>query len=138
MAVVVVIGLAAGWLFYWSPRARSVRTFDNIEENVRKVIAASELQTWATNLLAQYPESTNLWVSQLGTNFPTQLRKISPRLLHEIKINHFTDEEGPNLDFVSLDWGGGTLGHAGFHIGSTNFVYPGRKWKDGVYFIPAH
>lgn len=137
--VVGVVGLLVGWIFYWSPRARSVRTFDRLEESVKKVITPSELQTWATNLLAQYPDDTNLWVSQLGTNFPSRLRKISPRLGPQIYVTHWTDEESNRQDFVTLDWGGGILGHSGFKIGSTNYdILSGHKWKEGVYFIPAH
>jgi hypothetical protein len=43
------------------------------------------------------------------------------------------------MSFVVLDWGGGILGHAGFKVGSTNFISGfDHQWQEGVYFYPPH
>lgn len=135
----VVISVSISWFFWLSPRARSVRQFDDLENNAKKMITASELQTWATNLLAQHPTSTNFPVAEPGINFPTQLRNLSPRLFQGITISQADALEEGGTPFVALDWGGGVLGHSGFLVGPTNFFWgAGREWQKGVYFIPAH
>jgi hypothetical protein len=114
--------------------------FDHLEQNARKVITGSELQTWATNLLARYPMETNLSISALGTNFPQRLRGIaSPRLGPDVFIHvhdtNYPSSYVPNESYVQLVWGSGFLGGAGFVVGSTNFILGfGHQWQPGVYF----
>jgi hypothetical protein len=116
-----------------------VRTFDHLEESVKQVITASELQAWAINLLIQYPTDNHLTPAELGTNFPSQLLNISPRLNPNISILHSQDDKSNDTSCVYLDWGGGILGHAGFVVGSTNFIiYSEHEWQKGVYFYPPH
>lgn len=134
---VVVLMLFAGFAFYLYAGCKPVRQFDHLEENARKVITASELQTWATNLLASYP-ATNDWFilrpAQLGTNFPAQLLGLAPRLGPCVAV-YFLDDRPRSL---RVWWGSGFLGSTGFEIGSTNFVGDGHKWQDGVYFFSRH
>jgi hypothetical protein len=106
-----------------------------LERNARKVITASELQAWATNLLAQYPTHTTLSLSELGTNFPQQLRYLAPKLGPTVVIFEGADSNSPS--WVFMRWGSGFLGSHGFEVGPTNFVSnrPGRAWQPGVYFF---
>lgn len=110
---------------------RPVWQYDHLEQNASKVITGDELQAWATNLLARYPMETNLYPSQLGTNFPQQLRRLAPRLGPDIAIH--VDDETNMQPFVQLTWGSGMLGASGFYVGSTNFVYCG--WTDVTNYV---
>jgi len=144
IVIATLVFLCLVW--YWvSPTRRSVRTFDHLEDSVKAVITASELQAWATNLLAKYPTDasiTNATVispAKLGTNFPAQLLGISPVLGPGVTILHSQDDESNDTSCVIIDWGGGMLGHAGFMVGSTNFsIVSDHKWQEGVYFYPPH
>jgi hypothetical protein len=109
--------------------------FDHMEQNARKMITGAELQTWATDLLAHYPSNTTLRVSELGTNFPQQLRRLAPKLGPGISIVERFDTNSPA--WVRLYWGSGFLGASGFEIGPTNFAGfdpKGHAWQPGVYF----
>jgi hypothetical protein len=131
--VVAAIILLAGMFL---PSCRVIRQFDHLERSARKTITASELQTWAINLLAKYPSNTttSVWPSELGTNFPNKLLK-----LYHVPPNIFIF--GPTADWpvphLSITWGGGFIGHTGFEVGPTNF--PGWRgtntWAPGVYFF---
>src|SRR3954447_6900355 len=74
LRVIVAIGVLATlyFIFIW-PTQRLFRSFDNLERNAMRVITGTQLQTWATGLLATSPTNPTPRVSQLGTNFPTQL-----------------------------------------------------------------
>ena len=110
--------------------------FDHLERNARRVIAASELQIWATNLLTQYPtnDGLSLRVQDLGTNFPKQLQGLAPKLGPHVWIYQGREADSPG--WVRLHWGSGFLGTSGFEIGPTNFVSrrTGHAWQPGVYF----
>jgi hypothetical protein len=114
---------------------KPVWQFDHLEQSARRVITATELQTWATNLLARYPTNTDLRVSELGTNFPQRLRDLAPKLGPSVVIFEGDDTNSPS--WVFLRWGSGFLGSRGFEIGPTNFVSgrPGHVWQPGVYFF---
>jgi hypothetical protein len=117
------------------PTIRLVRSFDNLERNAKRVITGAQLQQWATNLLAVTPTNSYLKVSQLGTNFPSQLLGLYRRPPY-ISIH---DDLSPSC--VYLMWGGGLIGHCGFEIGPTNFVSRrrnAREWQPGVYFWSDH
>jgi len=138
VSVVALLLLALlGGCFYTA--YKPVWQFDHLEQNARRVITGAELQAWATRLLDQYPamESNNLWVSQLHTNFPPQLRSLAPKLGPHLSV-HAEDTNQP--PFVQLYWGSGFLGAAGFHVGRTNFTMAAgmgricRAWQPGVYF----
>jgi hypothetical protein len=114
---------------------RPVWQFDHLEQNARKSFTASELQMWATGLLADYPTNVDyLKRSQLGTNVPKNLLTLAPRTGPLIGI--FSGYETNSPRYVKLYWGSGVLGAAGFEIGPTNFVsyQPGHVWAPGVYF----
>jgi hypothetical protein len=121
-------------LWIWlSPGCRAERAFYHIEEDAKKVITGTELQTWATNLLMQYP--TNVWLSpkDLGTNFPKRMQKLITEVGPTIRIEQGETNFPPS---VVLVWGSGMLGGAGFEIGPTNFmsIRGGHAWQPGVYF----
>src|SRR5438105_1889599 len=71
--IILGICLAVLWL---SPVGQTLRlfwSFDHLERHAKKVITGSELQTWATNLLAHPPPNGWTYGHRLGTNFPKQL-----------------------------------------------------------------
>lgn len=131
--IALVLPAGVGGFLY--PSYKPVWQFDHLERNAKKVVTASELQSWATNLLARDPTSTNLAPSDWGSDFPKQLLKLAPRLGPHIYIY---EKDGKNypLPCVHLSWGSGFLGAAGFEIGATNFVSleTGHAWQPGVYF----
>jgi hypothetical protein len=109
--------------------------FERLEQSAREVVTASELQAWATNLLTHYPVETIVRLSELGKNFPSQLRGIAPRLGPTIYVHVYEDTNAPS--YVQLYWGSGFMGAAGFLIGSTNYVvsdFRAHEWQPGVYF----
>ena len=129
-AIVAIVCLVGLW--YWLP-FRIFWAFDTIEHRTRKQITATELQTWATNLLALYPTNAIPKVSGLGTNFPRRLLTIW-RSPPDIYI-YAAETNSPAS--VRLVWGGGVIGHCGFEIGPTDFVSyksHARAWQPGVYF----
>ena len=130
LIVPLAVAICFGLYIYQS--CKPTWQFDDLEKNAKKVITADELQCWATNLLAQYPYETNFSMSELGTNFPTQLRGLAPKLGPHISIHVFDDTN--HQPFVQLYWGSGFLGASGFYIGATNFVWAGREWQPGVLF----
>jgi hypothetical protein len=128
--VVSLIFLTGLW--YMLP-FRVYRAFDHIEQRAKKRITANELQAWATNLLAHPLTNLNPSVSELGTNFPKQLRSLY-RHPPYIQVNEATTNYPA---YVYLMWGGGLIGHCGFEIGPTNYVSyrsHARTWQPGVYF----
>jgi hypothetical protein len=130
VTLVVFLCLAA----YIYPACKPVWQFDHLERNAKKLITAAELQAWATNVIAAYPTNSKIWISELGTNFPMQLRGLAPKLGPSV---WFYEGDGTNSPrWVRLYWGSGFLGAHGFEIGPTNFVSerPGHAWAPGVYF----
>jgi hypothetical protein len=121
------------------PPFRSVWLFDHLEQNARKVVTGSELQAWATNLLARRPEDGPVMtLSELGTDFPRQLLRLAPRTGPSVMVHRWKTSDTNNYPpWVRLYWGSGFLGATGFDIGPTNFVSPeprARCWQPGVYF----
>ena len=132
VSVGLVVALAGGLV--WYPFFRPLIQFDHLEQNARKVITAAELQNWATNLMAKYPEVSNVTYAELGTNVLPQLKGLAPKMGPRVYIYY---SEHPDVQsYVSLMWGSGFAGHAGFEIGPTNFT--GQRgttmWAPGVYF----
>ena len=132
----VVVLVALGALACYS--ARPVWQYCRLEQNAKKVVTGTELQAWATNLLAQYPSNVTLKASLLGTNFPQRLRSLAPEIGPSVRLN-FPD----NTNFagwVMVGWGSGMLGSSGFEVGPTNYAYAFRsarahEWQPGVYFF---
>ncbi|HEX4342216.1 MAG TPA: hypothetical protein VH255_02435 [Verrucomicrobiae bacterium] len=120
-------GLYSGWKTLWQ--------FRHLEENARAVVTASELQTWATNLLVRHPEEGHVRSSELGADFPKQLRSLASKVVGPIVYIHQGD--GTNWpSSVQMTWGSGFLGAHGFEIGPTNFtgLRSKNRWQPGVYF----
>jgi hypothetical protein len=113
---------------------KPVWQFDHLEQNARKTITATEVQIWATNLLARYPHETNVKLADLGTNFPSPLRDLAPKLGPHVSIRRPSDTNWP--PYIRLYWGSGFLGAHGIEVGPTNFTGLGGKsmWEPGVYF----
>lgn len=128
--------------------AKLVWEFGHLEQRAHNSITGTELQAWATNLLAHYTNDTDLTVSGLGTNFPQQLAVLAPRMGPAPDI--YVRVLGTDESFVQISWGGGMSGAAGFYVGSTNFAYKGMDnftdytnqsyeayfhvWQPGVWF----
>lgn len=130
--VLILVGCLAAYVYIG---CKPVWQFDHLEQNARRVITGPELQLWATNLLVRYPVETNFSLSQLGTNFPQQLRALAPKLGPNIFVHVYDDPSQPS--YVQIYWGSGFLGAAGFLIGPTNFFVAGERkhaWQPGVYF----
>jgi hypothetical protein len=131
-SVILIAALAGlGGCTYIS--CKPVWEFDRLERNARKAVTGSELQAWATHLLAIYSNGGSLRLSTLGTNFPQPLRGLAPQLGPRIYISVPDDTNFPSC--VQVFWGSGFLGHHGFFLGPTNFIARrGRPWQPGVYF----
>jgi hypothetical protein len=136
-AILIFMGVVAivVVLFVW-PAYRLFRSFELLEQNARAKITGTELQSWATNLLAHHPPGYTT-VERLGTNFPRQLiglyRHQPSILIYESTTNK---DDSVNPGWVRVVWGSGFMGHTGFEIGPTNFrgYKRGNEWQEGVYF----
>jgi hypothetical protein len=131
----ISVGLFVCFAAYIYNGCKPAWQFDHLEQNAKKRITARELQSWATNLLARYPMETNFTSSELGTNFPQQLRGLAPRLGPHIFVHVYDDTNQP--PYVQVYWGSGFLGGTGFYIWATNFILDGgpeHLWQPGVYF----
>jgi hypothetical protein len=107
--------------------------YAHLERNARNVVTGSELQAWATNLLARDPEGTNLIKSNWGSDYPKQLDRLLPKNGPSVSVHDSGDTNFPS--YVQVLWGSATMGHCGFAIGPTNFIGPGHSWQPGVYFF---
>jgi hypothetical protein len=128
----VILCICAGLLLFLK-RSPSWQ-FDHLEPNARKVITATALQLWATDLLAAYPSNTGMSAVRLGTNFPAGLLGVYHRPGY---VWIFGDRYSPP-NYVRVEWGGGILGDTGFMVGGTDFIAHARlvhTWAPGVYFF---
>lgn len=131
--LVFLAALLCGAIYLWMGY-RPVWQFDHLEGNARKVIAPDELETWAADLSARYPDGHSFRRSELGTNFPKKLLELAPSLGPYVSV-YPADPKNEN-ERIRVYWGSGFLGAKGFSIGSTNYVCPrpGRMWRPGVFF----
>ncbi|MDB6029557.1 MAG: hypothetical protein JWM68_5780 [Verrucomicrobiales bacterium] len=135
----IVIPLCVVGFFVWRFVDDAI-SYGHLEQNARARISGTELQQWATNLLAQSADGARLTPSKLGTNFPPQLlglwhgHKDFPDIYLHCAQTNDTGETFPA--WVQLIWGARGTGHSGLEIGPTNFIGRGRRWQDGVYFSP--
>ena len=111
-----------------------IRSFDHLEQNARKVIAGSELQAWAVQVVAQYPAPTNGYMDLRLSDLAAPLPKPLLGLYHRPPDVYVYETAKDDPGHVRLIWGGGLMGHCGFEIGPTNFVGRGHPWQPGVYF----
>jgi hypothetical protein len=110
---------------------RPLWDYGHLEKNARRAISGSDLQAWATNLLVQYTNEASISLSELGTNFPPQLRGLAPQLGPSVSVHGFGTNEVP---FVKFWWGSGFLGASGFCVGGTNFAYVNPSdMTNGIY-----
>jgi hypothetical protein len=116
---------------FW-PTCSVLWSFDHLEQRAKKRISGTDLQAWASVLIATPPAKGWTTVRELGTNFPPQLLGLYHHPPDIMVYGPTTNSPG----WVLLGWGGGLIGHCGFEIGPTNFTgyYRGHKWQDGVYF----
>ena len=78
LAIVLIVLACIGGFIYHT--RKQWWQFDHLEQNAKKVITASELQTWASKVLAEYPAYSASQLYQLRTNYPAQLRRLAPGL----------------------------------------------------------
>jgi hypothetical protein len=135
-ALIATVLIVFGGGAYLYRGCKPVWQFDTIEPRARRVITGAQLQSWATNFIAQHPTNAHVSfrMSELGTNFPLPLRNLAPRTGPNVVLYQWEDKERPPS--VRIWWGSGFLGRTGFEIGPTNFVGLGREWQQpGVYFF---
>jgi len=130
----LIIAAAVIAILYTS--CKPVWQFTHLERNAKKVITATELQSFSTNLLARHPSETNLAISELGTNFPIKMLSLAPKIgPGHVYVHVYETSNSP--PYVQFSWGSGFLGSAGFCVGATNFFMEGKdvhQWQPGVYF----
>ena len=131
--VVLLVCMAA----YIDAVCKSVRQFDNLERNAKKVITAAQLQSWATSFIARQATNTTFRRSELSGDFPPGLFELAPKIGPNVVI--LSGAETNAESYVLISWGSGFLGHHGFTVGSTDFVSTRslhvHAWAPGVYFF---
>jgi hypothetical protein len=113
---------------------KPVWDFDHLEARARKVVTGTELQTWATKLIAKHTNSGPVQASEVDADFAARLRWLAPQLGLSVRVSVPDDTNFPSC--VQFSWGSGFLGHKGFLVGPTNFVagWSAHAWQPGVYF----
>jgi hypothetical protein len=132
VAVLVVLAVLGGCIY---TTRKEIRRYDELESNARKVITGPEIHTWGITLLEQYQKSTNLTVSQLGTNFPQQLKTLAP--VFGPRVSVYQSMYAHARPYVWVYWNDGFREEAGFVITATNSTMGGprlHKWSPGVFF----
>ena len=132
--LLLLLGVASCYFVSYRP----VWQFNHLEQNARKVVTASELQTWATNLLSRNPTGTNLVPSNWGSDFPAKLNGLCPKIGPSVCVYEPFEANGEKYPgWVRVMWSSGMLGASGFELGPTNFIsmQPGHAWAPGVYFF---
>jgi hypothetical protein len=113
---------------------KPVWQFDHLERNARKVVNPAQLQAWTVSLLASHPPNGRVLLSEVGTNFPSQLLRLAPAIGPDIRV-HCDLENTNQQPYVQISWGSGFLGAHSFFVGRTNFTpYLTNRWSPGVYF----
>jgi hypothetical protein len=124
-----------GTLFHWWQ-------FDHLEDRAKRIVTATELQAWATSVLAEFPTYSPQQAHQLRTNFPAKLRPLCKGFGFACWVSVVSFKEEPAVsrdypDFVNIIWSMKPSGDAAFEIGPTNFAsgHSGaHMWAPGVYF----
>jgi hypothetical protein len=109
---------------------------DNLERNAKRATTGTELQAWATGLLAAAPTNTAPRVSELGTNFPAQLLG----LYHRPPYIQIQVAETNSPGSVYLMWGGGMIGHTAVsrlaqRISSATVATPGLGSPEFIFGV---
>jgi hypothetical protein len=135
---IALLALGVGLSAYFRSRKDPVRDFRQVGREAKKAVNCVEVQSWATNLLTQSAKTTNINLSDLGTNYPSSLRGLYTNVFCFITVLK-PNSEYPNIvPSVRISWGTMKLGHAYLKIGPPGYeVAGGAKWHDGVYFIEA-
>jgi len=103
----------------------------DLERQVKRNIGPTELQEWATNLLARYPGDNVYYLDYHGTNLPLGLKSVKG-YYHWVRIGSGDDLEPRVVIF------GGTRAEPYLLVGSPSFVITNSAailWKPGIYFV---
>ena len=114
---------------------RIMRAFNHLEQNAREVITASELQAWATDLLARNPDGFYFNGRRALTNCPKQLVGLCPET--GPVIGSFAPDGTNPPSALWIQWSSGLQGTTGLEIGTTNHIpynESAHAWQPGVYF----
>jgi hypothetical protein len=130
--VVSILLVCLGGCVYVS--YKPVWDFDHLESKARKSLTGSELQMWATNLLARHTNAGPVRLSEAGADFPKELRRLAPVIGPHVRVKVPDDTNLPS--YVQVSWGSGFLGCKCFLLGPTNMVVSpaSHVWQPGVYF----
>ena len=101
IATVVVLAGMGGFLYY---SCKPIWDFEFLERRARNAVSASELQSWATNLLAQHRQAGHLKGPALrASGFPMPLRKVAPQIGPDVDVRVPDDTNLP--PYVQISWG---------------------------------
>src|SRR5882724_12198935 len=92
-------------------KKESPSTASECERDIREKIDSAELQSWATNLLAQYP------VGRTNYNGPFDHPKYLTRVCKRSPSVYIQGGYDGEESYVRVFWGGGGIGHWGLEIG---------------------
>ncbi len=107
---------------------------DQCEQRIERTIDPATLQSWATNLLQQYPPGRTNYTGPFV--LPVGLGDVWEQGKPSVYLREATNGEE---EYVYVFWGSGVLGHWGLSVGSTTFVPMNpksgtRMWKPGIYY----
>lgn len=128
-AVFFFVGLFGIASLYFYTQMNYAYNTSRLERRLQRGFQPSELQRWATNLIAQYPPGP-IRLSVLGTNIPNVLLKAYRQPPHIL----LQDARRSSDTHVRVIWGSGFMGHWELKLGFTNFEGSGTMWAPGIYF----
>ena len=132
LIVIVVCGYAA--VHWFKSHLDSGHIADQCERRVEQTIDPANLQSWATNLLQQYPPGHTNYAGPFA--LLAGLTNVWAQRQPSVYLREANNGEE---QYVYVFWGSGGLGHWGLSIGSPKFVPTNprngsREWKPGIYF----
>src|SRR5437899_2051905 len=104
------------------------------------MMTAAQLQTWATNLLAEFSTYSPAQFNQLKTNYPPQLAPLCRRINSSVAVHEEpTSVSATNYypEHVMIIWSIKPSGDAAFEVGPPTFVCrrsDAHVWAPEVYF----
>ncbi len=122
LAVLLCV-VALIWSYHRTP------FLDAFESSLRRAHSASEIQSWAVEILGAVKENKVIKRSEYP-KWATDNRFPRPDGIYVVN-----DEAAWEEGYVKISWGSGVVGQWGLIVGPSTLTKRGRTWSPGVYFF---
>jgi len=122
-----VAALLCAIAFTWSYHRHPF--LDAFESSLRRAYSASEIQSWATEVLGAVKENKVIKLSEYP-QWATDNRFPRPDGIYVVN-----NGAGGTEGYVKISWGSGVIGQWGLIVGAPALTIRGRTWSPGVCFF---